>query len=336
MLETCQFCSVISKNNGEDPIGTTHQYDYWIVIETPLPWNMEKWQTDPAMAPILGLFEQLILQQGIKLRPLAIAPDPAYSHPGYTRVLYYHRPTNLFNQYDKQEYLIPEDQVYPLLLALFQTPACLQDFDSYQQSVITRDLLICTHGNVDVACSRFGTPIYKKLRDEYAKTPRLPVSPSSSLLVSPILRIWRCSHFGGHRFAPTMIDLPTGQFFGHLDMSHLDSLVHRQGRWSHLRMCYRGWSGLNKFEQIAERDIWMQMGWSWFNCVKAGETLDQDSSEGSARVQIKFQRPNGTGGIYKADIDLVGEVETASKSRKAIKLEQVKQYRVGRLVLEET
>lgn len=314
MLETCQFCSVISKNNGEDPIGSTRQYDYWIVVEVPLPWDMANWQQDPAMRPIMGLLEHLILKQGLKLRPLAIAPG--YSHPGYTRVLYYHRPTQLFNQYDKQEYLVPDDQVYALLVALFQTPERLPDFAAYQQFVTTRDLLVCTHGNVDVACSRFGNPIYQKLRDDYS---------------SVDLRVWRCSHFGGHRFAPTLIDLPTGQFFGHLEMSHLDSLVHRQGEWSDLRMCYRGWSGLNQFEQIAERDIWMQLGWDWFDYVKAGETITQ--SESAITVQIKF-RHGGIDGVYKADIELVGEVETASQSGKAMKLERVNQYRVGRLVLE--
>ncbi|MEM1255021.1 MAG: sucrase ferredoxin [Cyanobacteria bacterium P01_H01_bin.21] len=316
MLETCQFCSVISKNNGEDPIGSTRQYDYWIVVEVPLPWDMANWQQDSAMGPIIGLLEHLILKQGMKLRPLAIAPDLKYSHPGYTRVLYYHRPTQLFNQYDKQEYLVPDDQVYALLVALFQTPERLPDFVAYQQFVTTRDLLICTHGNVDVACSRFGNPIYQKLRDDYSATD---------------LRVWRCSHFGGHRFAPTLIDLPTGQFFGHLDMSHLDSLVHRQGDWSGLRMCYRGWSGLSQFEQIAERDIWMQLGWRWFDYVKAGETVTQ--SESGITVHIKF-RHNGIDGVYKADIELVGEVETASQSGRETKLERVKQYGVGRLVLE--
>ncbi|MGD1949577.1 MAG: sucrase ferredoxin [Leptolyngbyaceae cyanobacterium] len=316
MLETCQFCSVISKNNGEDPIGSTRQYDCWIVVEVPLPWDMAHWQQDPAMRPIIGLIEHLIVKQGIKLRPLAIAPDSEYSHPGYTRVLYYHRPTQLFNQYDKQEYLVPDNQVYSLLVALFQTPERLPDFVAYQQVVTTRDLLICTHGNVDVACSRFGNPIYQTLRDDYSSTD---------------LRVWRCSHFGGHRFAPTLIDLPTGQFFGHLEISHLDSLVHRQGEWSELRMCYRGWSGLSQFEQIAERDIWMQLGWDWFDYVKAGETITQ--SESAITVHIKFEH-NGIGGVYKADIELMGEVETASKSGKAMKLERVNQYRVGRLVLE--
>ena len=317
MLKDCQFCSVISKANGEDPIGTAGTYDRWLLMDAPQPWSMERWRQDPATRQILALFETLIQQQGMKLRPLEIAPDTAYSQPGYSRILHYQRSANLFSQYEKQEYLVPKAQVYDLIVALLQAPERLSEFEAYQQTVSTRDLLVCTHGNVDVACARFGNPIYEQLRREYA---------------SPRLRVWRCSHFGGHNFAPTLIDLPTGQYFGHLEMSHLDPLVQRQGDWSQLRQCYRGWAGLSKYEQMAEREIWMQLGWSWLDYAKGGQTLAQEPSESPiwATVQIEFQHPEGYG-AYKADIELAGEVETAAQSGDAMQLRLVKQYRVSRL-----
>ncbi|MEL6765324.1 MAG: sucrase ferredoxin, partial [Cyanobacteria bacterium J06607_6] len=37
----CQFCSVVSKINREDPIGTVGTYDYWIVTELAQPWSEE-------------------------------------------------------------------------------------------------------------------------------------------------------------------------------------------------------------------------------------------------------------------------------------------------------
>jgi len=33
----CRFCSLVSQNNGEDPIGTAGTYDRWLIIELPLP-----------------------------------------------------------------------------------------------------------------------------------------------------------------------------------------------------------------------------------------------------------------------------------------------------------
>lgn len=323
MLKDCQFCSVISKANGEDPIGTAGTCDHWLLIEAPQPWSAERWQKDPVVSRIVALIETLIRQQGMKLRPLAIAPDKTYSQSGYTRVFYYRRPAHCFSHYEKQEYLVPTEQGYDLLVALLQAPERLNEFAAYQQNAVTRDLLVCTHGDVDVACARFGNPIYNKLRKEYAGQAYLTTQ----------LRVWRCSHFGGHRFAPTLIDLPTGQYFGHLEMFHLDSLVYRQGDWSQLRLGYRGWAGLSQFEQMAEREIWMQLGWSWLDYAKVGQTLAQDPAESPtwASVQIEFQPPEGAGGIYKAAIELIGEVETGGDSGVDMELYRVKQYHVSHL-----
>ena len=49
---------------------------------------------------------------------------------------------------------------------------------------------------VDVACARFGYPIYRQLRDRFGYNG---------------LRVWRCSQKWEQQFAPTLIDLPNGQ-----------------------------------------------------------------------------------------------------------------------------
>lgn len=133
----------------------------------------------------------------------------------------------------------------------------MQRFEEYlQPTQYIRDLLVCTHTQVDLACGRFGTPLYRQLRKNYGQQNHL--------------RIWQSTHFGGHQFAPTLLDLPIGQFWGHLEPDIVDTLISRQGSLEQLRPFYRGWSGLNKFEQIAEREIWMQMGWDWQHYPKRG------------------------------------------------------------------
>ncbi|MEL6603104.1 MAG: sucrase ferredoxin [Cyanobacteria bacterium J06614_10] len=317
MLKDCQFCSVISKNNGEDPIGTASTHDYWLFIDLPLPWIFENWRRDPVMGQLIALFEWLILKKGVKLRPLAIAPDADYSQPGYHRILFYHRPSRLFSRYQKREYLVPTERLRNAVNALLQFPERLVEFEIYQQHVHTRDLFICTHGNVDVACARFGNPIYNALRADYT---------------SPTLRVWRCSHFGGHRFAPTLIDLPVGQFFGHIGFEQLDPLIHRQGDWQQLRNCYRGWAGVDPMAQIAEREIWMRLGWPWLDYAKAtlgAANLAPVPTAAAAitTVQIEFQDIQGEKGTYDVEIESIEAVETASKSGVDMKLEKVKQYR---------
>lgn len=328
-LVDCRFCSLVSKANKEDPIGTAGNYDHWLIMEIPKPWSQEIFQENPIIKSLMGLFQELVSQHGIKLKPILIAPDREYSYPGFTRVFYYYRPAKLFSQFEKQEFVIPQTLAAGLVTAIFkqlmQEPNDLSEFQQYQQQTNhIRELMVCTHTQVDLACGRFGTPIYRKLRFEYA-----PISNGK-------LRVWQTTHFGGHQFAPTLIDLPQGCLWGHLSRDVLDLLVYRNGSVSGLREYYRGWTGLSEFEQIAEREIWMQSGWSWLNYLKAGfvamEEVTQDQEADWAEVRIDFAATDSnTTGAYKARIEVCGEVISAFNSGKYLELEAVKQYRVSRL-----
>ena len=58
--------------------------------------------------------------------------------------------------------------------------------------------LVCTNGRRDPCCATLGTAAARALRAE---------------LPEPT---WECSHLGGHRFAATMLALPSGACFGRL------------------------------------------------------------------------------------------------------------------------
>ncbi|MBE9213158.1 sucrase ferredoxin [Plectonema cf. radiosum LEGE 06105] len=327
-LQDCRFCSLVSKANKEDPIGTAGTCDYWLIMEIPQPWPQEIFQENPTIKSLVGLFQELVSQHGVKLKPILIAPDREYSNPGFTRVFYYYRPAKLFSRFEKQEFIVPENKVVALVTAIFkklmQQPNDLPEFTQYQQQTShIRELMVCTHTQVDLACGRFGTPLYRQLRKEYA-----PASNGK-------LRIWQTTHFGGHQFAPTLIDLPQGCLWGHLSRDVLDLLVHRNGSVSGLREYYRGWTGLSEFEQIAEREIWMEFGWSWLNYLKVGKVLAMEEvAEGQkadwAEVRIDFEKTDGSKtGAYEAKVEVCGEVISAFNSAKYLELEAVKQYRVS-------
>ncbi|MEH2112711.1 sucrase ferredoxin [Nostoc sp.] len=327
----CHFCSLVSKGNGEDPIGTAGNCDHWLIMEIPQPWSQEIYEENPTLNSLMGLFEELIFKHGVKLKPMLIAPDREYSHPGLTRVLYYYRPAKLFSQFEKHEFLVPDSEAAALVTAIFkqlmQEPNDLSQFQQYQQETShIRELMVCTHAQVDLTCGRFGTPIYRRLRKEYA-----PVSHGK-------LRVWQTSHFGGHQFAPTLVDLPQGCLWGHLEPDVLDLLVNRNGSVSGLRQYYRGWTGLSKFEQIVEREIWMQFGWNWLDYLKAGKVLAiEEVAEGQdanwAEICINYVAPDSsTSAVYEARVEACGEVMSALNSAKEMELEVVKQYRVSRLV----
>ena len=256
----CRYCSVVSKANGVSPIGTAIVADLWIMIEVPHPWAQDPWQEESAS--LLDLFQSLERRPRLwqRVRILAIALDRDYSQPGYRHVMSYRRPSPLFARYHPEHYCVPTATVTQLVKAMvFQLP--MVTFATYRQKPV-RSLFVCTHTHYDVACGRFGTPLFKTLKRDYAADGKL--------------RIWQTSHFGGHHFAPTLIDFPQGQFWGHLESEILDILIYRRGDWQQLYRFYRGWGGVSPWAQIVERELWMQKGWSWLELPKADRMQAQD------------------------------------------------------------
>ena len=353
-VNDCRYCSQVSKANGEDPIGSAPQVDYWLLTELPQPWPTTMFAENPLISQIIPLIKQLIFKRGVMLKPLAIAPDPDYSQPGFTRVIYYHRPANHFAEYAKQEYLVPDDQASSLVMTLLNRllgkPQSLTPFASFQQDTQhLREMLVCTHTQVDLACGRFGTPLYRQLRQTYGQ----PGQP---------LRVWQSIHFGGHQFAPTLVDLPTGQFWGHLEPDILPQLIERSGDCHQMQRFYRGWAGVNRFEQIAEREAWMQMGWEWFTYARTAQTtrkglkgikrwlypvlrllpikllqlwLERWTSNARwAEIKVTYGPPQGREQL-QIRVEENGEVMSARKSAEKadqdIVLAPVKQYQVSKL-----
>ena len=59
-------------------------------------------------------------------------------------------------------------------------------------------VLVCAHGKRDQCCAVLGRPVAAALAAEFDDA------------------VWECSHTGGHRFAPSMILLPSGVTYGRL------------------------------------------------------------------------------------------------------------------------
>ena len=176
------------------------------------------------------------------------------------------------------------------------------------------------------------------------------------------LRIWRVTHFGGHQFAPTLIDMPEGRYWGHLDPDSLERILLRQDPVEQLRPFLRGWAGLGRFEQMVEREIWMREGWDWFRFQKSGQVISKNvgglkqlylpllkqiplkrlrfllevrNKEAQwAKVRINYRDPEtDRSGAYEARVEAQGEVTTARRSGENMELETVPQYQVTQLTM---
>jgi hypothetical protein len=309
------YCNALAIQRGVDAAGSARMFDAAAVVEIPLPWKRGIYDEAGALPQqVLDLFKVWLqrYREGLPYNQsvLMIAPDPQYSRPGFRRVIYYKRPAGQFAQYDKVEYLVPEDQFGVLIWALFEARDELLRFQNYLDTVgsTMRDLFVCTHGTVDAACAKFGYPLYKYLREQYADAH---------------LRIWRVSHFGGHLYAPTLIDMPVAHYWAYVEAVHAQQIVQRSGNPENLRTHYRGSSAFEDgLMQAAERDVWQREGWEWFNYPKSARILEQDKDMSDehepawAQIQFNFTTPDGAGS-YRAHVEIAHRVETEYSSHDA-------------------
>ena len=300
------FCNVLALQKGLDPAGSASPFQDLVLIETRLPWKNSIYSEPGALpAEMIALMEAWLRDYqaglGYPHRPLMIAPDAEYSVPGFRRVMYYSRPSSLMAQYDKVEYLVPEEALGGLLWSLFKSRESLLRYEQYRQREHEhiRDLLVCTHGTIDSACAKFGYPLYSLLRNHYAHDR---------------LRAWRVSHFGGHVFAPTLMEMPTGHFWAYVEADQAQQIVERSGDAAALRGHYRGCAAFEHgFMQAAEGEVWQRMGWRWFEYRKSGVVLAQGEADEAqwAQIRIDYASPDGRdSGAYDVRVELRQHIET--------------------------
>lgn len=96
---------------------------------------------------------------------------------------------------------------------------------------------VCTHGVRDRCCARFGGEIVRAMR----------TSPRASEV-----EIREATHLGGDRFAPTLLVLPSGHTYGHLETHDAARLVAAVSEGRVLPERFRGTLWRDPLEQLAE------------------------------------------------------------------------------------
>lgn len=101
------------------------------------------------------------------------------------------------------------------------------------------ELLVCTDGQHDDCCARFGRPVYRALCDALERR-------------APELRVSESSHLGGHRFAANLLHLPRGDLYGRLEPRDVPLLLRAFGAGKLLRYRYRGRLGSSEAAQAVD------------------------------------------------------------------------------------
>ncbi len=302
-----QFCSELALKIGLDPAGYTTSAKRFFALENPLPWPKGMWfnpkHVPDAIPKLFEYFDTLSPEEqaALSIRPLMVTPDEAYAPEGYRRFWVLEQPEGAFVDYRRTEYLVPEERLSDLIWAALVGTENLSDFEPYRVHATCRDFLICTQGAVDAACGKFGYRLYQQAREMAQDDPNV--------------RVWRAAHFGGHVFAPTVLELPAARCWAHLGTAELEVLMRLAGDIGVLDGHYRGWAGLvSPFLQIAEKALMLEHGWTWLDAPKAGEVVKEGNGWKEVSLKAKL---GGKWQTFDYRVTQSHVVETPAKTNEA-------------------
>lgn len=336
-------CSAQTSHLGESPAGTAGAADLVLLLQLPLPWP-SKVDTHPALEALLhssepGLGRPGLGKQDFKVQILAVAPAAGVSGDPFHIIGYSKAPDKPFQQFDRFEVSATADTWLDIVQALTngEAPVTIgaQSFDTdapdiqpleaqpAKASASNRetgvvDLLVCTHGSRDRCCGQAGTVLFLEVEDAVR---------ASEDLTS--VRVWRTSHIGGHRFAPTALTLPDGMTWAGLDLDSTLGILRRSLEAKAAARQLRGTIGLPAGPaQIADGLAFGELGWSWLDSERAPSvtTIPTDGfgisdlrSATSAQEGTNAAAKSGARSIKTATVSSnVGSITVVLKPAKAL------------------
>ncbi|HEY6623510.1 MAG TPA: sucrase ferredoxin [Acidimicrobiales bacterium] len=255
-------CSDWTRRNDVDPIGTAGSYAGYLLVEWPLPWPRDLSEV-PELAPLVSA----LTGTGIRLQGLVAT----WSHGPERHAVLYRRRSDVpvgFAGFEGREVTAPLDDLVASTVELLAGGGSVIGEGGPQPT----DLLICGHGRRDRCCGTLGTTL------------ALQLASSGVGDGDGGIRLWRTSHTGGHRFAPTMIVLPEATVWAFADPDMVERILRRDGSLDDLVPRYRGCSGLSSPRvQALERSVLADMGWPLLSSVRLGS----DHQDGPVSLEVR-------------------------------------------------
>ena len=253
-------CAEWARDVDLDPGGTAPTADVFVLVEHPLPWPKDVGD-DLTLAAVVRAASEAA--EGRRVRLQAIAVDA--SAPT-RRVIVFTATRSPFSGYGRVEGVGLAEGLPELTRALVAAPP------PALASGVT-DVLVCTHGTRDACCGSLGTRLWRDADGD-------------------LVRVWRTSHTGGHRFAPTAVTFPDGNYWAFLDAQLLAGILDRSLDPSVAAAHLRGCAAFSPPLQVADRAGLEARGWAWLASARFGE------ERSSNRVELCFQAPDGARGGY--------------------------------------
>lgn len=181
-------CSVLS---ADEPLpGTAAQVAGWVCIEYPGAWGRDVLDGTALGAELAGELADRADAAGVRIMFIR--------RPGRSEVARGGRTVLLANSHPDHSWCerLEIGDVSDLLdVDLMQVRGRAPGLGERVPGPV---VLVCAHGKRDQCCAVLGRPVAAALTAEFGDA------------------VWECSHTGGHRFAPSLILLPSGNAYGRL------------------------------------------------------------------------------------------------------------------------
>jgi hypothetical protein len=280
-----------------DPGGTAPVAGVFVLVELPLPWPHEV-GSDPLIAAVGRAATAVVGDRAVRVQ--AVVGEHRRS---IRRAVVFVAADGPLTGYSRLEGAGTVDELPGIVADLLATPP---------PPVASRvtDVLICTHGSRDRCCGSLGTRLWQNAAGRGA-------------------RVWRTSHTGGHRFAPSVATFPDGNFWAYVDDSVLTGIVDRHLPSATAVKHLRGCAALTPELQIVDREIFGRSGWDWLDCARIGVLKSR------TRAHICYQSPTGEHGCYDAclsedrpvPIPVCGEaLEAPTKMQRQLRVTRLKAW----------
>jgi hypothetical protein len=196
------FCSDLSRETGESMVGTAVTVEAWFLLEYTGVWGAKATEENELPRPVQNWLEEQLSLVGDG-RVQFIKQDRPVGPGGFSFFVALSRevaPALYRFQLDAYEELLELD-----------VQAIASGDKAYDEFVHSEPLyLVCTNGKRDQCCARNGLALFHELAGYVGEA------------------VWQCTHLGGHRFAPTLLTVPDGAYYGRLTPADLASFVKSQ------------------------------------------------------------------------------------------------------------
>ncbi len=257
-------CALLCRKQNPPLIGTMSRRSVQIFIEMAKPWP------SPLVFDGLATLVGEAIKAGMQTSLLAFAPVGVDFDPTRVKVIVGRQEQGGMQPFAWQQFQIEQGEVPCLVRSVLGLAAEPIDVARYEmKEPVGRQLFICAHAAHDGCCGTFG--------GELAQTLALDSE------LAGVVGVSECSHMGGHRFAPTMIEVPSMACYGFLDAKAAKDIALRRGSADELVLeHYRGFAGLPEKLQCVEALILQSKGWSWLSEQQA--TIQEDGEKVSVDI----------------------------------------------------